>query len=81
MMKSNELITGLIAGVAMGVAAGLLFAPIPGKESWNIVADRTGKLRHKTGGYVDVIRSWRKNKVTEPALVGPFEWRCVSEAA
>ena len=81
MVKNNKLITGLIACAAVGVAAGLLFAPKPGKESRSIVADRTGKLRHKTVGYVDVIRSWRKNKVTEPVMVGPFEWRRVSETA
>jgi gas vesicle protein len=81
MVKSNKLFAGLIAGAAVGVAAGLLFAPNPGKESRNLVANRTGKLRHKTGGYVDVMRSWRKSKVSEPVLVGPFEWRCVEEAA
>jgi gas vesicle protein len=81
MVKSNKLFTGLIAGAALGVAAGLLFAPKPGKESRSLVANRTGNLRSKTGGYVDVMRSWRKNKVNQPVLVGPFEWRCVVEAA
>jgi len=81
MVKSNKLFAGLIAGAAVGVAAGLLFAPKPGKESRRLVANRTATLLHKTGGYVEVMRSWRKNKVNEPVLVGPFEWRCVAEDA
>ncbi|HAI09416.1 MAG TPA: YtxH domain-containing protein, partial [Dehalococcoidia bacterium] len=40
-MKSNKLFVGLIAGAAVGVAAGLLFAPKPGKESRSLVANRT----------------------------------------
>ena len=69
----NKLVTGLIAGVAVGAVAGLLFAPKPGKESRQIVARRASGIRHKTGGYVDVIRSWRKSR--EPVLTGPYEWR------
>ena len=65
----NKLVAGLIAGAAMGAVAGLLFAPKPGKESRQIVASRAGKIRHKTGGFVNVIRSWRKSK--EPGLAGP----------
>jgi len=49
MVKSNKLFVGLIAGAAVGVAAGLLFAPKPGKESRSLVANRTGTLLHKTG--------------------------------
>ena len=40
MVKSNKLFAGLIAGAAMGVAAGLLLAPKPGKESRSLVAGR-----------------------------------------
>ena len=69
----NKLVTGLIAGAAVGVVVGLLFAPKPGKESRQIVASRAGKIRHKTGGFANVMRSWRKSK--EPVLAGPYEWR------
>ncbi len=71
----NKLLTGLIAGAAMGAVAGLLFAPKPGKESRQIVVSRSRGIRHKTGGLVDVMRSWRKSK--EPVLAGPYEWRSV----
>ncbi len=69
----GKLVTGLIAGVAVGAVAGLLFAPKPGKESRQMVAIRTSGIRQKTGGYVDVMRSWRKSK--ESVLAGPYEWR------
>ncbi len=47
MYNTTKLITGLIAGTAVGVTAGLLFAPKPGKESRQIVATRAGELRRK----------------------------------
>lgn len=75
MVNRNKLVTGLIAGAAVGAAAGLLFAPEPGKVSRQIMAARTGDIRHKAGGFVAAIRSRRKNNENHPALVGPFEWR------
>ena len=47
MAKTNKMVTGLIAGAAMGAVAGLLFAPKSGKESRQIVAARANKLRNK----------------------------------
>ena len=61
-MKGNKMFAGLVAGAAVGTAAGLLLAPKPGKESRHIVRTRAGEMRHKAGGYVDVIRAWKKNK-------------------
>ena len=75
MVKTNKLVTGLIAGAAVGAVVGLLFAPKPGKESRRIVANRAGNIRHKTSGYMDLMRSWRKSKV--PVLAGPYDWRGV----
>ena len=75
MVKPNKIVTGLIAGIAVGAVAGLLFAPKPGKASRNIVASRAGEIRYKAGGYVDAMRSRRKNPENHPVLVGPFEWR------
>ena len=69
----NKLVTGLIAGAAMGVVAGLLFAPKPGKESRQFVVSGSRGIRHKTGGFVDVMRSWRKRK--EPVMAGSHDWR------
>ena len=75
MVKTNKLVTGLIAGAALGAVAGLLFAPKPGKESRQIVAARADELRNKADGlrgkavgYVDAIRSRRKSKENQPVL-------------
>lgn len=77
MVKQNKLVTGLIAGAAVGAVAGLLFAPKPGKASRQIVAARTGGIRHRAVRYIDAMRFRRKNKDSQPVLVGPFEWRDV----
>ena len=75
MVKTNTLVTGLIAGAALGAVAGLLFAPKPGKESRQIVAARADELRNKADGlrgkavdYVDAMRSRRKSKENQPVL-------------
>ena len=56
MTRSNKLITGLVAGALVGAAAGLLFAPKPGKESRVIVGTKAGEIRSKTGEYFGTIR-------------------------
>ncbi len=75
MVKPNKIVTGLIAGIAVGAVAGLLFAPKPGKAARKIVASRAGQIRYKAGGYIDAMRSRRKNPGNHPVLVGPYEWR------
>ena len=75
MVNTNKLVTGLIAGAALGAVAGLLFAPKPGKQSRQIVAARADELRDKADGlrgkavdYVDAMRSRRKSKENQPVL-------------
>ena len=75
MVNTNKLVTGLIAGAALGAVAGLLFAPKPGKQSRQIVAARADELRNKAdgirdkaAGYVDAMRSRRKSKENQPVL-------------
>jgi len=75
MVKTNKLVAGLIAGVAVGAVAGLLFAPKPGKDSRKIVASRTDELktmadelRNKVDGYVEGKRSRRKSKEEQPVI-------------
>ena len=75
MVKTNKLVTGLIAGAALGAVAGLLFAPKPGKESRQMVAARADELRNKADGlrgkavsYVDTMRSRRKSQENQPVL-------------
>ena len=56
MANRNKLLTGLIAGVAVGAIAGLFLAPKPGKETRKIVATQAGTLRNKANDYVGVMR-------------------------
>ena len=68
MVNTNKLVTGLIAGAALGAVAGLLFAPKPGKQSRQIVAARADGIRDKAAGYVDAMRSRRQSKENQPVL-------------
>ena len=43
----TKLFAGLIASTAVGVTAGLLFAPKPGKETRHLVATQAGVMRRK----------------------------------
>ena len=47
MYNATKLVTGLIAGTAVGVTAGLLLAPRPGKETRHNVAIQAGAMRRK----------------------------------
>ena len=47
MAKTNKMVTGLIAGAAMGAVAGLLFAPKSGKESRQIRSVRRCVLKSR----------------------------------
>ena len=53
MEKRNQLVTGLIAGAAVGAVAGLLLAPKPGKVTRRFVAAR---VRQNTGRYLSTLR-------------------------
>ena len=58
MYNATKLFTGLIAGTAVGVTAGLLFAPKPGKETRHQVATQAAELRRK-------MRQGEKTKASE----------------
>ncbi len=75
MTRSNKLITGLVAGALVGAAAGILFAPKPGRESRGIVGAKAGEFRAKTGGYIGTVKEKiRRNRsadtVEEPSENG-----------
>ena len=53
MEKRNRIVTGLIAGAAVGAVAGLLMAPKPGKVTRRFVAARA---RRTTGRYIKTLR-------------------------
>ena len=56
MIDTNQLFTGLIAGVVVGAVAGLLLAPKTGKESRQIVVARAGEVRGMAGQYATSVR-------------------------
>jgi gas vesicle protein len=47
--QSNGFVMGLLCGAALGAAIGLLFAPKPGSELRNQLADTTERFRRKAG--------------------------------
>ena len=53
MSNANTIVTGLIAGVALGAVVGLLFAPKSGKVTRRFVAIRA---RQMTGEYMGSLR-------------------------
>ena len=53
MSSVNKIVTGLIAGVAVGAAVGLLFAPKPGKVTRRFVGIRARKM---TGEYMGSLK-------------------------
>jgi len=53
-MDSKNLIGGLLAGAAIGVAIGLLFAPTSGKEARQKIADGSRKLKGSLKDSIDV---------------------------
>ncbi len=60
MVKANvsgRFVSGLLIGAMSGIAAGLLVAPGPGRESRQII-------RHKVGGHVDSLREKFKQNGT-----------------
>jgi gas vesicle protein len=52
-MDSKNLIGGLLAGAAVGVAIGLLLAPTSGKETRRKLADGSRKLTDSVKGSVE----------------------------
>lgn len=63
-MDSKNLIGGLLAGAAIGVAIGLLFAPTSGKQARQNLADGSRKLTDSLKGSMEDSLDVLKNKFT-----------------
>ena len=61
MSKSNTLVGGLCIGVALGAVAGLALAPKPGKETRQIVGNRTRQLANRKNYVVEGLSRRFKN--------------------
>ena len=44
-MRSSDFMAGILVGVLIGGALGLLFAPEPGEETRELVAEKARKLK------------------------------------
>ncbi len=73
MTSSNKLITGLVAGALVGAAAGVLFAPKPGRESRVIVGAKAEEIRTKTGEYIGTVREKIKRGRSSEGVEEPSE--------
>ena len=73
MTSSNKLITGLVAGALAGAAAGILFAPKPGKDSRVVVGTKAEEIRKKTGEYIGTVREKIRKGRGEDGVEEPSE--------
>ena len=55
-MKRKQVVKGLLAGAAVGVAVGLLFSPKSGKKVREALAAKTRSAKSKAGEYVSLAR-------------------------
>ena len=55
-MKTNSLLTGLVAGALIGAVAGLLVAPKAGKETRNIVGTKAAEIKGRAENYLGTIK-------------------------
>ncbi len=65
MMGKNVLVTGIIAGAAVGAAAGIFLAPNSGKVTRRFASARASKIRSQAGGYLS-----RRMKKGESVMAG-----------
>ena len=56
MAKTNNFLTGLLAGAVVGAVAGLILAPKPGRETRELVDSRISGFRSRAGYYVENIQ-------------------------
>ena len=56
MTSRNNLISGLLAGAIIGAAAGILFAPKPGRETRQVVGAKAVDFRDRAGGAIGNLK-------------------------
>ena len=55
-MKRKQVAKGLLAGAAVGVAVGLLFAPNSGKKTRQALVSKSRSAKSRVGKYFPVFR-------------------------
>ncbi|MBN1369132.1 MAG: YtxH domain-containing protein [Dehalococcoidaceae bacterium] len=64
--KGAAFAMGILAGTAIGLAVGLLYAPRPGTETREMLKEKTDDARHKAADIVQEARE-RAKKIVEDA--------------
>ena len=64
MTGKNVLVTGIIAGAAVGAAAGLLLAPKPGKVTRRYAVSKVSSIRRQAGVFLS--RRMGRGEVESP---------------
>ena len=77
MMGKNVFVTGLIAGAAVGAAAGLLLAPKPGKVTRRYAVSKASRIRRQAGEYINrrvgKVEPSGTDEITSPTVNGHQE--------
>ena len=68
MTGKKVFVTGIIAGAAVGAAAGLLLAPKPGRVTRRFAVSKASEIRRQAGGYLS--RRMGREEVVPPAKNG-----------
>jgi gas vesicle protein len=66
-MRSGDFMAGILVGVLIGGALGLLFAPEPGEETRELVAEKARKWKDVAGEKGRTILRRVKEEAEEPA--------------
>jgi len=64
--KGAAFAMGILAGTAVGLAVGLLYAPRPGTETRGILKEKTEDAKHKAADIIQEARE-RAKKIVEDA--------------
>ena len=62
MTTQHKIMVTLATGAVLGVAAGILLAPKPGKETRQAVSTNATRLRHRASHYLSTLRRARAIK-------------------
>ena len=65
MANNRNFFAGLVVGSLLGFAAGVLFAPAPGRETREIIANKTQTVVRETRGSVEEVSGVVKGNVTK----------------
>ena len=66
-MKANKLLLGILAGAAIGVAAGILFAPKKGAVTRRLISKKSKKLSGGVEEKLNDLISGIKTKIEDEA--------------